>query len=215
MQTRYPRETPTTGGDAVTTTHRPDNIDGPTHAREAQLADLDARDDRLSSGVRRIVRVPQEAEFGGQEYLSTDALTEMGHRLIANCLEFSHLHDARIMFLWKLSGGRSKGRLTLGKCQKPGGLLAHFSMQDFIVWLAADNVRYRQLTERQIEALVFHELCHAGWEETDEKTGEGHWTVEGHDVEEFRSVIHRYGLWSDDVKGLDATLRQLRLEEAV
>ncbi len=163
--------------------------------------------------ARLVVRVPQEAEFGGQDYLATDALTELGDRLIANCIEFAHLHEARVQFLWKAAGGRSKGALTMGKCQKPSGLLAHFSMQDFIVWIAADNVRYRAFTERQIEALVFHELCHAGWQEDEDNGRDGRWTIEGHDIEEFSAVIRRYGLIFDSAKEIDMTIRQLRLEE--
>lgn len=164
--------------------------------------------------ARLVVRVPQEAEFGGQDYLESAALTDLGGRLIANCIEFAHLHEARVQFLWKAAGGRSKGNLTMGKCQKPSGLLAHFSMQDFIVWIAADNVRYRAFTERQIEALVFHELCHAGWQEDENNEQDGRWTIEGHDIEEFSAVIRRYGLVFDDAREFDATIRQLRLEEA-
>jgi hypothetical protein len=48
----------------------------------------------------------------------------------------------------------------LGRCLKVGDLAAHYSDADYVVWLAIDNVTEQTLADRQITALLFHELLH-------------------------------------------------------
>jgi len=141
------------------------------------------------------------------------SLEEIGQTLIAREPDFSHLEQARIVYLWKRKGGNAKGHAKLGQCQKPSGLLLHFADCDFVVWLAADHLRERQYTAKQIEAVVFHELNHAGYEE-DEETGAGKYVIVGHDAEVFYSEITRYGTYKEDLQLLAGVFRQLSLDEA-
>src|SRR5258708_24633207 len=63
-----------------------------TPTREEQLAELDARGDALNGHtlVRHIVRIPQDSEFHGPDYIFMDSLSHLGERLIAKLLEFRH-----------------------------------------------------------------------------------------------------------------------------
>jgi Putative phage metallopeptidase len=110
--------------------------------------------------------------------------------LIVERLCFESLREAAIVYLWKRNGPEKPRRL-LGKCQRPGGLLAHFAQAHFVVWLAANNCT--GLTNWQIEALVFHELKHAY------VGSDGKAVSVPHDWEGFAEEIQRYGLWKRDI----------------
>lgn len=134
------------------------------------------------------------------EFLVDDGLTLIGNHLIGKHASFSHLASARVAFLWKRKGGNRGGRLRFGQCQKPSGLLAYFSQFDFVVWLAADHCNATVFTRLQVEALVFHELKHAGFKESED--GERTWTVEGHDWEGFAEEIRLYGDWMPNISNI-------------
>ena len=165
------------------------------------------------TGARRLVTggdpdarfvVPVEGDFTdlvdetvAHDYIPAPEVREVGEALIDACPEFAHLRGVEIAYLWRREGGKTKGRLTLGKCTKPSGLLAHFSGATWVVWLAADHIGVRSFTAWQVEALVYHELCHTSVAGEDDTP-----TLVGHDVEAFRAELARYGLWKPDLEGL-------------
>lgn len=159
------------------------------------------------------VWIPTDDEFEGSSvgFIPAPALEAIGNDLIGRHADLSGLHHADIAFVWKRAGGKSKGKPTLGQCQKPSGLLAHFSRCDFVIWAAADHCRDFGFGGRQIEALVYHELCHCDWEEDDE--GEIVWTVKGHDWAGFRSELERYGAWTADARFVAPAFRQIALPQ--
>lgn len=61
---------------------------------------------------------------------------------------FHHLASFEIAFLWKASGGGSRGKTTLGRTSKPSGLLHYFADADFVIWLAPDHLRDFQHPDR-------------------------------------------------------------------
>lgn len=73
--------------------------------------------------------------------------------------KFGHLLQMRVEYFWKAAGGLKSGKMTLGKCQRPSGLLAHYSRADFIIWLAWDHCLTLKLEREKVEATLFHELC--------------------------------------------------------
>ena len=141
----------------------------------------------------------EESEFLG---LGLDTIGE-GLRA-AFGKRFGHLADCQFEYRWKRSGGKQGGNPRMGTCQKPSGLLKHFSGCDFIIWLAADHCRDEHMTNYQIEALMFHELCHASADE------DGKPTLLGHDIEAFKAEVEEYGLWERDLVDFGHAV-QLRL----
>ena len=115
-----------------------------------------------------------------------------------------------MVFLWKDKGGTSAGKMKLGACQKPSGLLSFFSGTDFVIWIALDNCKALRLTNRQMEALVYHELLHTDAEE-DEDTGEEILGLRAHDFEGFNEELKHYGPWSADLQAVVDMGRQLSL----
>lgn len=138
--------------------------------------------------------VPGKAVFFGNDFALAPDVQDIADRLISECHELRDAAYWRIRYLWKAKGGASKGHLTLGKCVKTSGALSFFSDVDYIVWLGADNVRDSMFTYRQVEALIFHELCHIETKESDEGDDDQP-AIKGHDAEVFLAEIQRYGMW--------------------
>lgn len=127
------------------------------------------------------------------------------------------LGEARIMIVMRTAPKVRNGRDELGSMSLPrfqGGLAAlgvwllaeHFgSYPDYVLTL--DNTWWEGSTPEQKEALVFHELMHC--EHATDREGElkfqddGRpvWAIKGHDIEEFREVVRRYGDWSGEISG--------------
>ena len=150
------------------------------------------------------VYIPEDGEFEDEaEFLKSSNLVDLAYRLIES--KATWLRGRSIVFLWKKTGGKTKGKPTLGKCEKPSGLLKHFADYDFVIWLGADNMRAAKFGQMEIEATLFHELCHA-WIDEDGDT-----QILPHDFEGFCSEVREYGLWRLDLKIMHETAKQLKL----
>lgn len=156
---------------------------------------------------------PQDADFETSErpgdWLFAGDIERIALALIEHRERFAFLvgnQAPTLLFRWKRSGGEAGGRITLGTCKKTSGLLAYETGADFVIWLAADHCRDYGLTNWQVEALVFHELCHIT---RDLKTGK--WGTIGHDAELFVAELHEYGAWTSELRAVARAARQLEL----
>ena len=138
------------------------------------------------------------------EYGSAPDLTRIGWALVKR--HFTTLPEGvRIEFLWKARGGSSNGKLTLGKCIKMGGLALHFAETDYVIWLAADHIDALPLDRYQVEALLFHELCHIDATKEEEKVTIA---VNAHDLEAFKAEVEYYGFWRHDLAAMARTMQR-------
>ncbi len=144
----------------------------------------------------RLYPVPADSRFedNDAEFLAAPDLDALAGDVIAKWDELGWLEGHTLRVLWKRGGGEKGGNATLGKCTKPAGLLKFFVGVDWVVWLAADHARELGLTYHQVEALLYHELCHPALKGKDDKP-----SMRGHDVEMFRGEVKRYGLWKFDL----------------
>jgi hypothetical protein len=149
---------------------------------------------------------PGEFEKAGSEYLEADDLQVIGEALIEKQGGFGYLKELKIVYLWKESGGQSHGKAVLGRCQRPKGLLAKFCDAHFIVSLSADHVCALRLTRYQVEAIVFHELCHTDYDDEKDKA-----RLVAHDYEGFCREVEIYGAWKPDLEKAAKSFGQLRL----
>jgi hypothetical protein len=137
--------------------------------------------------------LPAANDFGDADFILAPDLEKIGEALIESVSgRMSELTEAKIVYLWKRKGSERPRRI-LGKCNRPTGLLEYFSGADFVIWLAANNCH--GLTKWQIEAVVFHELMHAGW-------ADGGPVMVPHDCECFAADIQRYGFWKGDLEAI-------------
>lgn len=127
--------------------------------------------------------------------------------------EHRHLQSASIGWLWTNVGNGRNGKRIVGQCElgRPMAMgkwaKARAEMQikawfgdvpDFIITLDAGYAT--ECGDAEFCSLVEHELLHAG-QELDEfgapkfrKSGAPALAIRGHDVEEFVSIVRRYGV---------------------
>lgn len=141
--------------------------------------------------------IPEQEDFDG-DYLPDAELDKMAKHLITSCPELGAARRARIGYYWAREGGKSKGRQQLGKCLLTSGFIRYLSEQDFVIWIAADNCRDFNLSDQQIEALLFHQLMHIHFKV--DSQGNTSWILRSHDVELFTADLKRYGAWTSELK---------------
>lgn len=144
------------------------------------------------------VRVPDESEFDGGDFLDDPALGGILDELVRQYDRLAVIedHGISVSVLWKRKGGKKQGAPTFAKCQKPSGLLAHFCTSDFVIWLGADNIAEQEWTTDQIRKLLYHEARHIGWGDGDpEKDEPGKPIILGHDIELFAGEVEDTGAW--------------------
>ena len=152
-----------------------------------------------------MIQIPTDRDFGA-DFLKADELQALGERIIHDKL--ADLDDGELIidYAWKKKGGASGGNSILGKCVKLSGPARYFALgSHFLVWLGADNCRTRHFDDRQVEALLYHELLHIVREEHEDEEGNVvgvTYKTRGHDTELFNDEIKEYGLWRDSLKYL-------------
>lgn len=142
-------------------------------------------------------------------FLASAELTALGAHVIAKHPELNWLAEWRVDFLWKAEGGESKGNATLGRCTTAKSLLKHYSRAHWIIWLAADHLGRAEFTDRQVEAVLYHELLHC---RLGGITGDIP-SVRGHDAEIFYGEVVRYGLYEPGLESLHEVLAAAKAGE--
>lgn len=159
------------------------------------------------------VKRPFDSDFERDQvdYIVSPSMAELGRYLIENKRALRHLKGTSISYLWKAKGGQSGGKLILGKCAKTPPLVKTYQYSTFTIWLAHDHCKEFNLSDAQLEALLYHELCHAVIEEVEnEKTGDVSFkpTILAHDLEMFLSEVEEYGLWRADLVQAHSVFQQ-------
>jgi hypothetical protein len=118
-----------------------------------------------------------------------------------------HLVNVSIGYLFVEQMGKND-RDVLAKAKKTAGALEFYSTHAFLVvvnWTA-----WKSLDAHARVALIDHELCHFGHEDTDKGTK---YVMVSHDVEEFTSIVQRWGTWRPDLRRLAMVMSQRDLFE--
>ncbi len=136
------------------------------------------------------------------------------YELLERALEWhGDLLQAKIALAWKLHTKEDKdGRIVLGRCVKVSPLNREFIPFDFVIVLNSDY--WDRFAENQRLALLDHELCHAAealtldGEQITDEAGRKAWRCRKHDIEEFRSVVERHGLYKLDLERFAEAIRR-------
>lgn len=115
---------------------------------------------------------------------ASDEVVKIAEHIIN--LYHEELMDARIGLLFRDEAPVSDGRITLGMAKKVGEDMKPYVPYDFVIWVAGDY--WPELTEKQKQALIDHELCHCV------RIG-GKLAMRKHDIEEFTCILERHGVW--------------------
>ena len=120
---------------------------------------------------------------------------EIGRELIDNEPELIDIKNsqATIIFLSSEHAKKGDGKIVFGQCEKVAEKYKWGIPCDFTITVFETNVE--KFTEEQIKILLFHELLHVGIEFNAD--GTENYSVKGHDLEDFKVIIERYGTeWS-------------------
>jgi hypothetical protein len=162
---------------------------------------------------------PFDDQFGDDDYYPAAELEALVARLIAfheRELGFLDALDVRITVLWKRHASRSHGKVRAGSCQKLSGLAKYFGRAEYVIAVAADVASVMRWTNLQMEALLFHELCHIK-PVMDENTNSPTYgdyigtALTGHDAEVFNAELVHYGAWNPQNASLAATIQTMKL----
>ncbi|MCQ2369253.1 MAG: hypothetical protein MJ007_02115 [Paludibacteraceae bacterium] len=107
--------------------------------------------------------------------------------------EFDDIRDVRIAYLASDEEKKKNYKTVFADCTKVSPRYSWCCKYDFFITVYEPNVL--ELDRKQLEILMIHELHHVGIN-TDGQ--EPSYYVVPHDIEEFDSIIERYGLhWED------------------
>jgi len=123
-------------------------------------------------------------------------------RLGESLVEANHPHlvKLKIAYLFKLAPesksrkpARSGKKKTWAKASLIPPKYEELLNDNYKFLIEFDGAVWAALNIKQKRALVDHELCHCG------NDIDGVY-MKHHDLEEFRSIVERYGFWKDDVR---------------
>lgn len=141
---------------------------------------------------------PESAFWSGerneqQAYIYAVDLEQIAAELIDRYDEFVHLrgkNGLKIRYYWSAAAPKSGGRVLFGSCHRTTGFLGYLTAADYAISLSARALADMHATRRQVEACLYHELCHTG---VDLKTNKP--VTVPHGVEAFANEVRRYGVW--------------------
>lgn len=122
----------------------------------------------------------------------SEEYAEIGSACIDKYDELDYLRDADINIIYLASTHRkkSKGKMVMGQCEKVADKNKWAIPADFTVTVFEPNCV--DLSDDQLEILIFHELLHIMVDE------DGNWSIRPHDLEDFKAIVNRYGTdWAE------------------
>lgn len=106
--------------------------------------------------------------------------------------ELAYIKNSRVKITYLESDSAKKAdkdKLVLGECEKVAAKNKWAITSDFTITLFVNNLV--GLSPEQIRIVLFHELLHIGIEP--DADGDEIYSVRKHDLEDFKSIIDRFG----------------------
>jgi hypothetical protein len=131
------------------------------------------------------------------------------YRLLDELIDQHHarLRNAKVALAWRYGWKvNPDDRLTLGQAKKAGDLDREMHHFDFVILLNHEAWNEAQFSEKQMRALLDHELVHCEVAKDDkgevkeDDFGRTCYRIRKHDVEEFTEIVARHGLWKSDLE---------------
>ena len=144
-------------------------------------------------------------------YFQAETVEQIAAGLIPNY--HPELATARILYLFVDKASKRGGKEVLGKAQKVTGWTQFALERDFMIVVAAD--KWNELDANQRTALVDHLLERCTGEEDEDDGGAMKWTMRDPDVQEFGSILQRYGAWHQDLVSFVNVAQQIELDDII
>ncbi len=144
-----------------------------------------------------------------QSFSEAEPVEQIAQQLIASY--HPELATARIKFIFQEKAGKKGGKVILGKTQKVSGILEFYAECDFLICVAQDT--WIDLASDKKTALVDHllERC-TGIEDAEDPGADIKWSTREPDVNEFATILGRYGAWTEDLAGFLSVAQSLDSE---
>jgi len=155
----------------------------------------------ICGALRSLYRIGEEQDLQRREELTRDyakeldvfecevseELQQLGEMIIAGKPELLYiaLNNIKIGYVVSYKGKKQDGRIVHADCRKVIPLYRAFLPFDFVITFYFPNTHY--MTDNQKKILMLHELKHVG-------IGPKGLRVEPHDIEDFTSIISKYGI---------------------
>ncbi len=120
----------------------------------------------------------------------------------------AQLKECKIGFVFRSEASISGGKLVLGTTGKVTEKIKPLLSDELDILIVLAEDQYALMSSLRRKALIDHELCHII-----ENPNTGGWTTKAHDINEFKEIVERYGLWSYDLQNIgEAVAKAYQLE---
>lgn len=135
----------------------------------------------------------------------SEKYAEIGAELIATEPRLFDVRnsDVRILFLSSELEKVQNTKVVFAQCEKVPEKYKWAVPADFCIVVFEPNVE--QFTDEQIRILLFHELLHVGID------GDSYF-IRPHDIEDFHTIIERFGMNWSATDDLDVDFEELKIE---
>lgn len=126
-------------------------------------------------------------------YIQSDDLANLAFEVMREHPDVSWIDenlDVSIGYLRSDKEKKSKGRLVCGECIPVKEEYRWCCPYDFLIIVYGPNTA--GMTEEQLKILLYHELLHVKVDYN--KDGDPIYGTNPHDVEDFRTILERYGM---------------------
>jgi hypothetical protein len=154
-------------------------------------------------------------------YSAAPDVERIGRNLIQKHHRHLLLQGVRVDFVFRSDTPKKNGREVWGTARKVSSLAAYLAGNEdlegdvngaamFVVTISWPI--WQIITEEQKVALVDHELCHLWAEMEQDDNGDEKLilSILGHDLEEFRAIVARHGMWKGDVQQFADAVKALQ-----
>jgi hypothetical protein len=120
------------------------------------------------------------------------------------------LASARMWYVFVSEAANKGGQELLGKVKKVSGFLQWITEKDFLIEIALP--KWNDLEADARTALVDHMLERCVGTEDDKNSGQMKWSLREPEVQEFASILDRYGAWNPGLAGFVAVSKRVNLD---
>lgn len=121
----------------------------------------------------------------------SEEYTQIAKELIDTEAELEYIKNSNVQIIYLASQHKKVGnhKKILGQCEKIAEKYKWGIPCDFTITVFEPNIE--GFTDEQVRMLLFHELLHVGIETTAD--GEESYSIVPHDLEDFKTIIKKYG----------------------
>lgn len=146
-----------------------------------------------------------EVEKEANQYTDAEMVEQIARELIPTY--HPEIASANMRFVFKTKPSMKNGRPVMGTVRKVSGVMKYLTEIDFLMEVALEC--FNPLSAEQRRALVDHLLERCTGDEDQQDSGAPmKWKLREPDVQEFSTILGRYGAWNDGLVAFQNAMQQ-------